>query len=123
MTEFDKGELALILVLVVSLVEAFFILPAHLGHAMHHYDPNNAGRLRRYFERFIDWTGERLVGRSVEALLRWRYLWIGTVIGLFLVSLGLSGVVRGSRPQKRRCGSSRHTGGIVQNQERPRNKH
>jgi len=81
--------LVLILVLVVSLVEAFFILPAHLGHAMHHYDPKKAGRLRRYFDRFIDWTRERLVGRSVDALLRWRYLWIGTVICLFLVSLGL----------------------------------
>ena len=81
--------LVLILVLVVSLVEAFFVLPAHLGHAMHHYDPEEAGRLRRYFDRFIDWTRERLVGRSVDLLLRWRYLWIGTVICLFLVSLGL----------------------------------
>jgi hydrophobic/amphiphilic exporter-1 (mainly G- bacteria), HAE1 family len=81
--------LVLILVLVVSLVEAFFILPAHLGHAMHHYEPEKAGRLRRYFDRFIDWSRERLVGRSVDALLRWRYLWIGTVIGLFVMSLGL----------------------------------
>ena len=81
--------LVLILVLVVSLVEAFFILPAHLGHAMHHYDPNNVGRLRRYFDRLIDWTRERLVGRSVDTLLRWRYLWTGIVMGLFLVSIGL----------------------------------
>ena len=81
--------LVLILVLVVSLVEAFFILPAHLGHAMHHYDPNGGGRLRRYFDRFIDWIRERIVGRAVDVLLRWRYLWIGTVICVFLVSLGL----------------------------------
>ena len=81
--------LVLILVLVVSLVEAFFILPAHLGHAMHHYDPHNGGRLRHYFDRWIDWTRERLVGRSVDTLLRWRYLWTGIVMGLFLVSIGL----------------------------------
>jgi len=81
--------LVLILVLVVSLVEAFFILPAHLGHAMHHYEPEKGGRLRRYFDRFIDWTRERILGRSVDVLLRWRYLWIGVVVCLFLVSLGL----------------------------------
>ena len=81
--------LVLILVLVVSLVEAFFILPAHLGHAMHHYDPDQGGRLRRCFDRFIDWTRERVVGRSVDTLIRWRYLWIGIVICSFLVSVGL----------------------------------
>jgi len=88
--------LVLILVLVVSLVEAFFILPAHLVHAMHHYDPKQGGRLRRRFDRFIDWTRERLVGRALDTLLRWRYVWVGTVIGLFLVSLGLvaGGIVK-----------------------------
>ena len=61
--------LVLILVLVVSLVEAFLILPAHLGHAMHHYDPNDGGRVRRYCDRFIEGTRERIVGRAVDALL------------------------------------------------------
>ncbi|MGM0490879.1 MAG: efflux RND transporter permease subunit, partial [Planctomycetota bacterium] len=81
--------LVLILVLMVSLVEAFFILPAHLGHAMHQYEPEKAGRLRRCFDRFIEWARERLVGRCVDVLLRWRYLWIGVVLCLFLLSVGL----------------------------------
>jgi multidrug efflux pump subunit AcrB len=34
--------LVLILVLVVSLVEAFCILPAHLAHALHHYEDRQA---------------------------------------------------------------------------------
>ena len=81
--------MVLILVLVVSLVEAFCILPAHLGHAMQHTRGSVAGGLRRRFDGALDWTRERLVGRTVDALLAWRYLWIGTVAGLFAVSLGL----------------------------------
>lgn len=79
----------LILVLAVSLVEAFFILPAHLSHAMHSYDPGNANWLRKKFDGFIEWMREDLVGRSVDFLLKWRYLFVGSVIGLFILSLGL----------------------------------
>jgi multidrug efflux pump subunit AcrB len=80
--------LVLILVLVVSLVEAFFILPAHLGHALNHHAPIRSRGLRQRFDVSIDWMRERLVGRAVDTLLRWRYLWIGSVIGLFAVSFG-----------------------------------
>lgn len=88
--------LVLILVLVVSLVEAFCILPAHLGHTLHH-DGGSGGRgLRRHVDRLIDGVRERLVGRTVDVLLRWRYLWIGTVIGVFVISLSLvaGGIVK-----------------------------
>lgn len=88
--------LTLILVLVVSLVEAFCILPAHLGHAMRHYDPRRVNRLRRGFDRAIEWICEHVVGRSVDRLTQWRYLWAGAVLAAFLVSVGLiaSGVLR-----------------------------
>ena len=88
--------LTLILVLVVSLVADFCILPAHLGHAMTHYDPNRTNRFRRSFDRAIDWVREELVGRSVDVLLRWRYPWVGAVLALFLVSIGLiaGGVIK-----------------------------
>lgn len=79
----------LILVLAVSLIEAFFILPAHLSHAMPGYDPAGATGWRRKFDRFFAWMRERLVGRSVDFLLAWRYLFLGAVIGLFIISLGL----------------------------------
>lgn len=88
--------LTLILVLVVSLVEAFCILPAHLGHAVTHYDPDRTNRFRRSFDRVIDWVREEVVGRSVDVLLRWRYPWVGAVLALFLVSIGLiaGGVIK-----------------------------
>ncbi len=79
----------LVLVLAVSLVEAFCIMPAHLNHAMHSYNPDNPSRIRRKFDNFIEWVRENLIGRSVDFLLQWRYLLIGSVIGLFIFSVGL----------------------------------
>lgn len=84
----------LIVVLAVSLIEAFCILPAHLGHSLHHQQ--QPGIIRRRFERFIEFLRDAIVGRAVDALLKWRYLGLGSVAGAFLVSLGLwaGGVVR-----------------------------
>ena len=84
----------LVVVMAVSLVEAFWILPAHLGHSLHHERQPGAIRLR--FERFIEFLREDLVGRTVDRLLRWRYLWVGSVTAVFLGCLGLlsGGVVR-----------------------------
>jgi len=79
----------LIMVMIVSLVEAFAILPAHLGHALHSSSPENSGRFRRTFNACIAWTRESLLGAAVDVLLRWKYLWLGSVLGVFLVSVGL----------------------------------
>lgn len=88
-TVLEVVPLVLILVLTISLVEAFFILPAHLAHSMHHYDPKKVGRTRRLFERAIEWMRERAVGSTLDLLLRWRYAWVGLVVGVFLVSIGM----------------------------------
>lgn len=81
--------IVLILVLAVSLVEAFLILPAHLAHSVRGHDPAKPGFFRQRFDHGVDWVRERLLGRCIDALLQWRYLWIGTVILMFLISLGL----------------------------------
>ncbi|MDX1606827.1 MAG: efflux RND transporter permease subunit, partial [Candidatus Competibacterales bacterium] len=78
----------LILVLAVSLIEAFFILPHHLAHALARPLPRE-GRLRTRFEEGFVALRERGLGRAVDAALRQRYLFIGAVLGLFLVSLAL----------------------------------
>ena len=79
----------LILVLAVSLIEVFFIMPAHLNHSLHGYNPDKTNRFRRLFDGYIEWIRENLVGRSVDFLLQWRYLFIGGVIGLFIFTVGL----------------------------------
>ncbi len=86
--------LVLILVLAISLVEAFLILPAHLGHSLKSVDRPNWFRQR--FDQFIDFVRLQLVGAAVDACLRWRYLFVGCVIGLFLVCISLmaGGVIK-----------------------------
>ena len=79
----------LILVMTVSLVEAFMILPSHLAHALEHLEPKQVGRVRCWFDARIEWVRENMFGRVVDTLLKWRYLWIGCVVGMFLIALGL----------------------------------
>ncbi|MCA9279247.1 MAG: efflux RND transporter permease subunit [Phycisphaeraceae bacterium] len=86
----------LILVLSVSLIEALLILPAHLAHSMHRYDPTKPGRMRRRIDAGIDWVRERWIGRPLSAMIRYRYLVVGIVVGAFLLSAGLvaGGIVK-----------------------------
>jgi hydrophobic/amphiphilic exporter-1 (mainly G- bacteria), HAE1 family len=87
--------LVLILVMTISLIEAFLILPAHLGHSLKDVGSKEPSRLRRRFDGVIEWLREDIVGRCVKRCVEWRYLFVGGVIGIFLCSLGLmaSGVV------------------------------
>ncbi len=79
----------LLLVLVVSLIEAFVILPAHLNHAMHHFNPSAGNRVRRRFDALIEWIRQNLAGKVVAALLRRRYLVFSSILGLFILSIGM----------------------------------
>lgn len=79
----------LILVLAVSLVEAFMILPHHLSHSLRHFDPRRRGRLRRWLEERVEWAREHVVGALVDRAVRARYLFIGLVFLAFFLSLGM----------------------------------
>ena len=81
--------IVLILVLAVSLIEAFFILPHHLAHSLQHASKQSSGRFRQGFERFMVWLRDAVLGRLVDAVIHARYLFIGIVIGVFLISLGM----------------------------------
>ena len=86
--------IVLLLVLSVSLVEAFLILPSHLGHSLH--GAKRVGRVRRVIDRGQDWVRQRVLGNVVDRLIKWRYLWIGCVVAVFLVSVAmpLGGVLK-----------------------------
>ncbi len=102
MIEGDIGKvlkvvpMVLILLLAVSLVEAFLILPAHLGHSLKRPEEKPPNRFRRWFDDHIEWVRNRVFGPVVDATLRWRYLFMGCVICLFLGSVGLmaGGIVK-----------------------------
>ncbi len=81
--------MVLILVLAVSLVEAFWILPNHLGHSMARQRPSRIARFRDGFERRLDWVRENLVGRAVDAVIAWRYLFVGGVLALMIATVAM----------------------------------
>ncbi len=85
--------LILLLVLAFSLVEAFMILPSHLGHSLK--GPPPTGRFRRAVDGALD-RARRGLGAIVDRLIARRYLWLGTVGAVFLGSLALpaGGIVK-----------------------------
>ena len=87
--------IVLISVLAISLIEAFLILPAHLHHSLAHHQPSRSG-FRQSFESGLENFRENRVGRLVDKAIEWRYLTLGLVIALFLISLSLatSGVLK-----------------------------
>lgn len=86
--------IVLVLVLIVSLIEAFLILPSHLRHAIS--DRPRANRIRRAVDFGLDFVRDRLFGWLIDRAFCWRYLTLGITCGLLVGSIGLlaSGVLR-----------------------------
>ena len=86
----------LLLVLAASLIEAYLILPAHLGHSLERENPNSRSRFRRTVDGLID-SARDGVAAIVRWTVRWRYLTAGLTVMTFLLSIGLlvGGFVRG----------------------------
>ncbi len=83
----------LVAVLAVSLIEAFFVLPNHLGHI----PPGaNEGRLRARFDAGFARLREQGLGRIVDVAVRFRYATLGLTAAALIIASGLitSGVLR-----------------------------
>ncbi|WP_347232117.1 efflux RND transporter permease subunit [Pseudoalteromonas sp. R3] len=79
----------LLAVLVVSLVEAFLILPNHLLHSLHKkQDEPESGFKARFNQRFERFRTEVLV-EWVERVVTYRYAAVGGVLALFFLSISL----------------------------------
>ncbi len=79
----------LILVLSVSLIEAFWILPRHLAHSLRHHDPNRLNRFRRGFNNLIEKGRDRVLGKIVDLVISWRYLAVGVTLAALILSVGM----------------------------------
>ena len=79
----------LILVLAVSLIEAFFILPSHINHAMHKFNPEKSNSIRKYIDNLFEFFREKILGKTVKRLIKWRYLFFTSLIAIFILSLGM----------------------------------
>ncbi len=78
----------LILVLAVSLVEAFLILPNHLAHSFGG-GGRAPSRFRAAFERGVERLRDDVAGRLVDGAVRWRYPFLGAVAAVFLFSVAM----------------------------------
>jgi len=79
----------LLMVLSVSLVEAFLILPHHISGAMARAGQAPPPRIRQYLEAGIEWLRDVPVAGAVRWAIRWRYLTLGLVIMVFLFSVSM----------------------------------
>ncbi|MCP4702370.1 MAG: efflux RND transporter permease subunit [Gammaproteobacteria bacterium] len=79
--------IVLLIVISVSLLEAFWILPSHLGHSLRHADKRSRFHqgFEKYFNRFRDDVFGGLLDRAVE----WRYLTLGIVLMLLLFAIAV----------------------------------
>lgn len=90
--EGDLGDLlrvipiVMLLVLAVSLVEAFLILPNHLSHGATHDTPS---WVTRKAESGVGWVREHVVGPSATWAVRNRYFTVGFCLMIFLGSVSL----------------------------------
>jgi multidrug efflux pump subunit AcrB len=87
---------AMLIVLAVSIVEAFCILPNHLNHSLKDHDPEKRNRIRSWFEKKIEWVREDFVGKITDVAVKFRYLTLITVISIFILSVGMmaSGILK-----------------------------
>jgi len=84
-------SLVVIAVLIFSLIEAFFILPAHLRH-LKPVDHANQGRLLRFQTKIADSLvsfAQKTFRPFVAMLIKFRYVTMSVFVGLFIMSIML----------------------------------
>ena len=81
--------LVLILVLTISMVEAFLILPNHLSHSMKGHEKEGGSRFRQWFDTNLQALREKVLGRSVDWAVRHRFFTVGLTGGVFFLSIAL----------------------------------
>ncbi len=83
---------AVIMTFLISLVEALFILPAHLCARTRGQEwawIEGLNRRRQWFGDMITWLRDRPFSRALRVLLHWRYATLAGAIGILLLVFGL----------------------------------
>ena len=78
----------LLSVLTISLVEAFLILPHHLMHSLQHSANHEKPHWRQRFEQRFE-ALRAGVGAFADLAIKYRYLTVGTALGLFVITISL----------------------------------
>ncbi len=81
--------IVLIIVITVSLIEAFLILPNHLGHSLKHIENRKASDFRVSFEQRFEHFRDAWFGPLLDKAVNYRYLTVGIVIMLLIISVAM----------------------------------
>jgi len=89
-------EMAFIVVvsLLFSLFESFFVLPAHIGNE-HVLNPARLRReprgLKKYTERFFSWLRDYAYDGVLRLIIEWRYIVIFVPVAMLVITFGMLG--------------------------------
>ena len=88
--------IVLIIVISVSLIEAFFVLPNHLGHSLAHMEKQPETKFRLWFDSAFDRFRDKTFGPLLDKAIDHRYLTTGIVVMLmmFAVALPVGGLLK-----------------------------
>ncbi|PLX23917.1 MAG: hypothetical protein C0600_13950 [Ignavibacteria bacterium] len=81
--------LVVIATLFFSLIEAFFILPAHLAHSKGLHPHAQDKGIRKRIDSAIDWFTQNVYGTSLRFALRHKWITVVTPIAAVLITVGL----------------------------------
>jgi multidrug efflux pump subunit AcrB len=81
--------IVLIVVISVSLFEAFLILPHHLSHSLAHIKNKPVSRFRQGFEKNFAGLRDNWFGPLVDRAVEYRYLTLGIVLMMLILSVAM----------------------------------
>ncbi len=90
---YDVGWVVIVS-LAVSLVEAFFVLPAHLSsrHVLRVQDrEGGASPIRKRLDRIIAYMRDKIYGSIMRFIIRWKWIMLVSPIALIAITVGLFG--------------------------------
>lgn len=78
----------MLFVLVVSLVEAFFILPSHLSHSMGSHG-DKPGRVQTWVDDKMSHFRDHVIGPIADKAVEWRYLTTGCAFAALILAISV----------------------------------
>jgi multidrug efflux pump subunit AcrB len=89
-------EMAFVVVvsLSFSLIEAFFVLPAHLGNSFilrKKVRQNTGTKIRNGLDKVLDFLRSKIYGKILKFMIQWRYVFIFTPLFLIILTVGFFG--------------------------------
>jgi len=81
--------MVLIIVITVSLIEAFWILPHHLSHSLAHMKKREPSRFRQGFDDAFDSLRDRFFSPLLDRAVDYRYFTLGLIIMLMMFAIAI----------------------------------